>query len=102
MAGNAVVDVHAHFVPQAALEELPCGFRARWSEDRATVRVEDAGGRSGRPTARGLCDLERLVERRDAHGVDVSIVAPWVDAMVATAEAGAQRDLCRHFSRELG
>ncbi|MHB8470444.1 MAG: amidohydrolase family protein [Gaiellaceae bacterium] len=65
-----VVDAHAHvIVPGLGAEVL-------WDERGQVVRH---GGREVRAARREFCDLGRILEEQDRAGVDVVLLAPWVN-----------------------
>lgn len=92
---GAVVDVHAHCVPERALAEL----------DRDAVRygfeVGEGGARQGLAVAGkdplgrirpDLVDLPGRLAAMDAMGVDVQVLSPWIDltAYGLAAEPGTR------------
>lgn len=102
MADPQTVDVHAHLMPPDALKGMPGDFHAVWASDGSSVCIAEGEHRRGRSTPRVLTDVDALVAAQEAHGVDMSIVGAWADAMAAPRDAAVQRDLCRHFSDALG
>jgi aminocarboxymuconate-semialdehyde decarboxylase len=65
-----VVDVHAHVVVAGL------GAEVAWDEHGQVVRY---GGREIRAALREFSDLDRIVEEQDRAGVDVVVLAPWVN-----------------------
>jgi aminocarboxymuconate-semialdehyde decarboxylase len=65
-----VVDVHAHVVVPGL------GAEVAWDEHGQVVRY---GGREIRAALREFSDLDRIVEEQDRAGVDVVVLAPWVN-----------------------
>jgi aminocarboxymuconate-semialdehyde decarboxylase len=65
-----VVDVHAHVVVPGL------GAEVAWDERGQVVRY---GGREIRAALREFSDLDRIVEEQDRAGVDVVVLAPWVN-----------------------
>jgi aminocarboxymuconate-semialdehyde decarboxylase len=65
-----VVDVHAHVVVPGL------GAEVAWDERGQVVRF---GGREIRAALREFSDLDRVVEEQDRAGVDVVVLAPWVN-----------------------
>jgi len=65
-----VVDAHAHVIVPGL------GAEVEWSADVQTVRY---GGREIRSALREFSDVSRIVEEQDRAGVDVVVLAPWVN-----------------------
>ncbi|WP_052488731.1 amidohydrolase family protein [Streptomyces sp. 150FB] len=84
--GPAVVDVHAHHVGAYAIERIreegeAHGVRLVTAEvaGRPVTGVEVAGRPSGLPLVPPLSDVAARLAWMDAAGVDVQLVAPWMD-----------------------
>jgi aminocarboxymuconate-semialdehyde decarboxylase len=82
----AVVDVHAHHVGAYAIERIreegeAHGVRLVTAEvaGKPVTRVEVAGRPSGLPLVPPLSDVAARLAWMDAAGVDVQLVAPWMD-----------------------
>jgi aminocarboxymuconate-semialdehyde decarboxylase len=65
-----VVDAHAHVVVPGL------GAEVAWDEGGQVVRY---GGREVRAALREFADLGRILEEQDRAGVDVVVLAPWVN-----------------------
>src|SRR3954464_5112000 len=65
-----VVDARAHVIVPGL------GAEVEWSGDVQTVRY---GGREIRSALREFSDVARIVEEQDSAGVDVVVLAPWVN-----------------------
>jgi aminocarboxymuconate-semialdehyde decarboxylase len=65
-----VVDVHAHVIVPGL------GAEVSWDERGQVVRY---GGREVRAARREFSDLGRILEEQDRAGVDVVVLAPWVN-----------------------
>ena len=65
-----VVDVHAHVIVPGL------GAEVAWDERGQVVRY---GGREVRAALREFSDLGRILEEQDRAGVDVVVLAPWVN-----------------------
>src|SRR3954464_10309776 len=65
-----VVDARAHVIVPGL------GAEVEWSGDVQTVRY---GGREIRSALREFSDVSRIVEEQDRVGVDVVVLAPWVN-----------------------
>jgi aminocarboxymuconate-semialdehyde decarboxylase len=68
--GVTVVDAHAHVIVPGM------GAEVGWDERGQVVHHD---GRSVRAAVREFSDLERILEEQDRAGVDVVILAPWVN-----------------------
>jgi hypothetical protein len=65
-----VVDVHAHVIVPGL------GAEVSWDERGQVVRY---GGREVRAARREFSDLGGILEEQDRAGVDVVVLAPWVN-----------------------
>ena len=65
-----IVDAHAHVIVPGL------GADVEWSGDAQIVRH---GGREIRSALREFSDVSRIVEEQDRAGVDVVVLAPWVN-----------------------
>ena len=65
-----VVDAHAHVIVPGL------GADVEWSGDSQIIRY---GGREIRSALREFSDVSRIVEEQDRAGVDVVVLAPWVN-----------------------
>jgi aminocarboxymuconate-semialdehyde decarboxylase len=65
-----VVDAHAHVVVPGL------GAEVAWDDGGQVVRY---GGREVRAALREFADLGRILEEQDRAGVDVVVLAPWVN-----------------------
>ncbi len=65
-----VVDAHAHVIVPGL------GAEVAWDERGQVVRL---GGREIRSALREFSDLPRILEEQDRAGVDVVVLAPWVN-----------------------
>ena len=67
---SAVVDVHAHVIVPGL------GAEVEWDDRGQVVRL---GDREIRAALREFQDLARILEEQDRAGVDVVVLAPWVN-----------------------
>ena len=106
-----IIDCHAHLVPPALLPELLARASdfadVRMFEEAGSVGFSFAGGKPTRPVARGLTDIDARVAWMDKNGVDLQVVAGWVDmfgyelpAVQGVAWARAANQAMLQFSRE--
>jgi aminocarboxymuconate-semialdehyde decarboxylase len=65
-----IVDAHAHVIVPGL------GADVEWRDGAQIVRY---GGREIRSALREFSDVARIVEEQDASGVDVVVLAPWVN-----------------------
>ncbi|GHH77168.1 hypothetical protein GCM10018793_24570 [Streptomyces sulfonofaciens] len=86
MSTSLVVDTHAHHVGAHAIERIReegAGHRVRLVTQevagRPLTRVEVAGRLSGLPLLPRLSDVAARLEWMAEAGVDVQLVAPWMD-----------------------
>lgn len=79
----AVIDCHAHLVPEAVLAEL-ARVRQRFPgvdiiPHESTFRVAFNGGQPTRPIAAGLTDSDRRHRWLNDNGIDLQLVGGWLD-----------------------
>lgn len=86
-SAHRTVDVHAHGVPPALLEEL-ARDDGRWGPGLADRKV--------RP---GLLDLDDRVATMDRTGVDVQLVSPWMDLAATSLPADVATNAVADFAR---
>ncbi len=84
-----IVDVHAHVVPPALVEQVRAGqwadgMELQESDGRVTLAVD---GQSRGAIEPGLLDTERRLAAMDAAGVEVQILSSWVGAILHGASA---------------
>ena len=84
-----IVDVHAHVVPPALVEQVRAGqwtdgLELQESDGRVTLVVE---GRPRGAIEPGLLDTERRLAAMDAAGVEVQILSSWVGAILHGSSA---------------
>jgi aminocarboxymuconate-semialdehyde decarboxylase len=65
-----IVDAHAHVIVPGLAADV------EWTDGAQIVRH---GGREIRSALREFSDVARIVEEQDASGVDVVVLAPWVN-----------------------
>jgi len=70
VSATVVVDAHAHVIVPGL------GAEVAWDERGQVVRL---GGREIRSALREFSDLPRILEEQDRAGVDVVVLAPWVN-----------------------
>jgi aminocarboxymuconate-semialdehyde decarboxylase len=100
-AGTPVVDIHAHYYPEAYLELL-AGDAKRFGGDYAAMPegfyIQGAGGARTGPLPMKFIDLKQRVAEMDAQGVTVqalSLTSPmlyWADGEVSHRLARAWND----------
>jgi aminocarboxymuconate-semialdehyde decarboxylase len=97
------VDVHAHLMPGPLFDDLPEGLAARHDEEAGEIALvvaarDDAVGR-GAPEDLREIGLQRARQRE--RGVDVTLVGPWIDMVLAPLDERTQTALCRSINRSL-
>ncbi len=89
------VDIHSHMLPDAAFEQLPDGMSTEPLGPAGLPSLIADGLRPlSRPTQPALRKLDVHRERQAAGGVDVSVVGPWVDAVMLPLDARLQTNWC--------
>jgi aminocarboxymuconate-semialdehyde decarboxylase len=98
------IDVHAHCVPVGVIETL------RAEGGRYGIEVSESGGRytariAGRVTAGPmippLFDLPKRLATMDATGVDVQLIASWIDLTAYALDPAAGARYARMFNEAL-
>lgn len=77
-----IVDAHAHFVPQALLDELPSQRdfpSVKVIVEEGKVRLSFAGKEAKRPVPNGMPDAEGRQKWLKAQGIDKQVVGGWLD-----------------------
>jgi aminocarboxymuconate-semialdehyde decarboxylase len=88
------VDAHGHMLPDAVFENLPAGLEAR-RKDGGDPTLAAIGVRAlDRPVTETLRLLDVHRGMQHSHGVDVSIIGPWVDAVMIPLDTPLQRAWC--------
>ena len=86
-----IIDAHAHFVPQALLDEA-LTQRAFPSVKVVTenggVRFAFAGQEAKRPVPAGMSDVERRRKWLADRGIDKQVVGGWLDMFGYDSAAG--------------
>jgi aminocarboxymuconate-semialdehyde decarboxylase len=84
-----VVDVHAHVIVPGL------GAVAEWRDGAQVVSFE---GREFRSARREFCDVARILEEQERAGVDVIMLAPWVN--LCGVEVDRQNDALAALASE--
>lgn len=105
MTDQRTVDVHAHAVPDALLDELARDPQ-RWGvsvarpadgvEERTVVQV---GGGKETKIRPGLLDLPDRLATMDRTGVDVQLVSPWMDLAATALSSDLEAAVVADFAR---
>jgi aminocarboxymuconate-semialdehyde decarboxylase len=97
------VDVHAHLMPTPLFDALPAGLAPRRDDERGEIALEVAArdGAVGRGAPEDLRELDVHAARQRERGVDLSLIGPWIDMVVAPVDARTQTALCRTINRHL-
>jgi len=78
-----IIDAHAHFVPQAMLDELTSQKRlfpsVKVAVDNGGVRLTFSGQEAKRPVPGGMSDVERRRAWLAERGIDKQVVGGWLD-----------------------
>jgi aminocarboxymuconate-semialdehyde decarboxylase len=90
-------------MPTPVFEDLPDGLVARADRVHGEIALEvDArDGAVGRGAPEELRELPRQRQRQQARGVDVTLVGPWIDMVLAPVDPATQTALCRSINRSL-
>ena len=100
-----IVDVHAHFVPPAMLDDLA----GKGAEFGVSLAARGAGrsccvfetGTEIRPFFDGLLDVGRRLAEMDRQGVDREIITLWADLFAYDLPAGKGAAWHRHMNDHL-
>ena len=98
------IDVHAHCVPEGVLEALRAeggryGIELAEQDGRYAALI--AGRVQIRPILPTLLDLPRRLQAMDAAGVDVQVLASWIDLTAYALDAAAGARYSRMFNEAL-
>jgi aminocarboxymuconate-semialdehyde decarboxylase len=77
-----IIDAHAHFVPQALLDEVLTGHAfpsVKVDAENGGVRFAFAGQDAKRPVPAGMSDVERRRRWLSERGIDKQVVGGWLD-----------------------
>lgn len=77
-----IVDAHAHFVPQALLDDalIQRAFPSvKVFEENGSIRFAFAGQEAKRPVPAGMSDVERRRKWLGERGIDKQVVGGWLD-----------------------
>ena len=78
-----IIDAHAHFVPQALIDDLTSGRHGSpsvsVSVEGGGVRLAFAGNDAKRPIPSGMSTAEARQKWLAAHGIDRQVVGGWLD-----------------------
>jgi aminocarboxymuconate-semialdehyde decarboxylase len=98
------IDVHAHCVPVGVIETLRAeggryGIEISESDGRYAALI--AGRVQTRPIIPPLLDLPKRLTAMDATGVDVQLIASWIDLTAYALEPAAGARYARMFNEAL-
>jgi aminocarboxymuconate-semialdehyde decarboxylase len=78
-----IIDAHAHFVPQALLDEVTSQRRqfpsVKVAVENGGIRFAFAGKEPKRPVPAGMSDVERRRKWLSERGIDKQVVGGWLD-----------------------
>jgi aminocarboxymuconate-semialdehyde decarboxylase len=78
-----IIDAHAHFVPQALLDEVTSQRRqfpsVKVAVENGGIRFAFAGKDPKRPVPAGMSDVERRRNWLSERGIDKQVVGGWLD-----------------------
>jgi aminocarboxymuconate-semialdehyde decarboxylase len=78
-----IIDAHAHFVPQALLDEVTSQRRqfpsVKVAVENGGIRFAFAGKDPKRPVPAGMSDVERRRKWLGERGIDKQVVGGWLD-----------------------
>ncbi len=95
---SPVVDVHGHLMPDEVFDHVPAPIEVATRNDDKALVVD---GVRGRFTPATLRDAKGRSREQAAHGVDISIVGPWIDQVKAAQSTPLQVQWCRTLSDAL-
>jgi aminocarboxymuconate-semialdehyde decarboxylase len=80
---DTIIDAHAHFVPQALLDDVTSQRRlfpsVKTAVENGGVRFAFAGQEAKRPVPAGMSDVERRWKWLSDRGIDKQAVGGWLD-----------------------
>src|SRR5690606_37055534 len=81
---ETIIDVHAHYLPRAALEQFEANQErfpsVRVLRDGDTFRLAFMDGEPTRPISPKLQDLDDRRQWMDKNGIDHQLVGGWLDS----------------------
>lgn len=95
---SLVVDVHGHLMPDEVFADAPAPMEVVTRGDDKALSVD---GVRGRFTPAALRDAEGRSRAQAAHGIDLSIVGPWIDQVKAAQDPAVQATWCRTLTDAL-
>ena len=105
MTADTAVDIHAHLVPPRLLDDLEHG-RLRFPGIEVVPRdggraLAFAGGEPTRPVPPGMQDAERRRSWMDEQGIELQVVAGWLDMFGYQLDPGEGAEWARTVSAYL-
>ena len=90
------IDAHCHLAPRRIFERLPEGIELA---EGPTISIPGRG--TARPAPEPLLSIEGHRAFQEARGVDVSLVAPWMELVRGPLDPALQQRWCRVMNEEL-
>jgi aminocarboxymuconate-semialdehyde decarboxylase len=92
------VDIHSHYIPPSLIDRIRLDGRAHsidLSEDGGSPRVSFAGREATQSLPEGMLDLDDRLRWMDERGIDIQVVAPWIDFSAYTLDPDDEAWLSR-------
>lgn len=100
-----IIDVHAHYVPQALLDDLKAQKRlfpsVRTQEEKGGVCLAFGGGAFTRPVMGRLSDLDQRKKWLSEQKVDKQVVGGWLDMFAYELPAEEGADWSRYLNQHM-
>jgi len=96
------IDIHAHIIPPAFISSLKEGdYGVEIAIDNGTVHASLAGGETIGVLRAELSDMEARLAAMDGSGVDIQVLAGWIDLNGYTLEHAQGASYSRLFNESL-
>jgi aminocarboxymuconate-semialdehyde decarboxylase len=102
---DMIIDVHAHYLPRAALEQFEAN-KSRFpsiavTKSDAGYRLSFAGGELTRPVSPKLQDLNDRKQWMDKNSIDHQLVGGWLDSFGYEIPAGEGAAWSRYLNQHM-
>src|ERR1700716_3344097 len=101
-SGTVIIDAHAHYVPQAFLDDMASQRRSfpsvKITADDGSLRFAFAANEPKRPVAKGMSDAQGRRRWLAERGIDKQVVGGWLDLFGFDLPGGEGADWGRLFN----